>query len=416
MTRTDTGRRPRFRPSLDLLEGRETPASLFTAAGTIAGGPASVGVFGPNGNQIAQLSPFESSFTGGARAATGELDGNPNTVEVVVVPGAGGGPRVQVITVNTADGSAARIADFLAFEPGFRDGLRVAVGRLDPAATTDQIVVGPDAGGGPRVRTFNLVNGQAEQLAGPLGNFFAFEDTFRGGVRVAVGNPSGTAGLADQLVVGAGVGGAPRVQAFGFDGTITQNFFAPGITGFNGVNVGFGPFQNGVAGSFLTDALAGDFSQRNATLNAPILAQIAAAQAAGSAVPFTGTNGVSGVTGVGTGGIGSTVFGGSSAVGTGLGFGSGLSSNGLFGTGGFGNGLFNTGGFTNGVFTGGPGITSSVFGPGLVGTGFGSTGTFGTTGFNGLGGVSTGLSNTGLASLGTAGSGTTGFGQTGFGF
>jgi hypothetical protein len=376
MTRTDTGRRPRFRPSLDPLEARETPASLFTASGTIAGGPPLVDVAAPGGATLARFAPFESTFTGGVRAAAGELDGNPATVEVVAVPGPGGGPRVQVYAVGTADGSVAKLADFFALEDTFRDGLRVAVGNLDPSSPTDEIVVGADAGGGPRVRTFNLVGGRPEQLAGPLGNFFAFEDTFRGGVRVAVGNLLGTIGGPDQLVVGAGTGGAPRVQAFGLDGVATQSFFAPGLTGFGGVNVGFGAL-NGVAGSFRSDALADDFSQRNAALNAPILARLAAA--GGTTLVGPGTTGVTvGGTGLSPFTIAASPFNAGITTGPGLVF-SSPTTTGLFGTGGFTNGLFNTGGFTNGLFNTG-GLGAGVFDTGTFGSPAGSFGAFGSSG------------------------------------
>lgn len=396
MTRTDTGRRPRFRPSLDPLEARENPVSPFVASGTIAGGAPLVDVARPDGTTLARFAPFETAFTGGVRAATGELDGDPNTVEVVAVPGPGGGPRVQVFAVGTGDASVNKIADFFAYEPEVRNGLRVAVGRVDPAATLDQIVLGPDVGGGPRVQTFNLVNGQAERLAGPLGNFFAFDETFRGGVRVAVGNVSGVAGGPDQLVVGAGTGGAARVQAFGLDGVATQNFFAPGVTGFNGVNVGFGTV-NGVTGSFLSDALTADLSQRNAALNAPILAQLAAAQSSQTigigpsvtGVTFNTGSGVSPFT-VNTG-----PFSSGATTGVGRSFSNATTTSGLFGAGGIGSGLFNTGGVGTGVFNTGSlgsglfGTAGSGFGTGLssfgglgsTGTAFGSTGSFRTVGF-----------------------------------
>ena len=386
MTRTDTGRRPRFRPSLDLLEARENPASPFVASGTIAGGAPLVDVAAPGGATLARFAPFESTFTGGVRAAAGELDGNPNTVEVAAVPGPGGGSRVAVFAVDTSTGAVTKLADFFAFEPAFRDGLRVAVGRVDPAAATDQVVIGADAGGGPRVSTFNLAGGQPVQLAGPLGNFFAFEDTLRGGVRVGVGNISGQIGGADQLVVGAGVGGAPRVRAFGLDGVATQDFFAPGISGTNGVNVGFLPLRNGAGGQFFTDALADDVSQRNAALNAPILAQLGATGSSGTVFGGTGTTGVTfnNGTGVSAFGIGGGVFNTGITNGAGLVF-SNPATTGLFGGNtGFTNGVFGSG-LTTGTGIGGGLFNTGGLGTGLFGTGAGvpsftSLGTTGTTG------------------------------------
>jgi hypothetical protein len=66
----------------------------------------------------------------------------------------------------------------------------------------------------------------------------------------------------DELVVGAGPGGGPRVIAFRSDGSVAADFFAlpPDFTG--GVNVQV------VNGQIVTDGLADDVTQRNAALNA----------------------------------------------------------------------------------------------------------------------------------------------------
>src|SRR5204863_1628844 len=70
------------------------------------------------------------------------------------------------------------------------------------------LIVTPDEGGGPIVRAFDGKTG------GVLANFFALDDTFRGGLRIATGDVNKD-GLADLLVT-AGVGGGPRVA--GYDG------------------------------------------------------------------------------------------------------------------------------------------------------------------------------------------------------
>src|SRR5688572_26693936 len=102
----------RFRPSLSPLEPRENPATAFTASGAIAGGLPLVEVVNPSGIVISQFQAFESSFAGGVRADTGELDGDPATVEVAVAAGPGGGPRVQVYAVRIDTGATAKIGDF----------------------------------------------------------------------------------------------------------------------------------------------------------------------------------------------------------------------------------------------------------------------------------------------------------------
>ncbi len=271
----------RFRPSLIPLEARDNPASFFLASGAIAGGAPLVEVVNPGGVVIAQFQAFEASFTGGVRADTGELDGDPATVEVAVGAGPGGGPRVQVYAVRTDSGATTLIGDFFAYEPTFRDGVRVAVGDIDGVGGgLDQIIVGTDIGGGPRVRAFRFDARIPVQLETPLGNFFAFEDTFRGGVRVAAGELDGNSANGDELAVAAGPGGGPRVRILRGDGTVVRDdFFAapPGTTG--GVNLAFDP----ITGTLRADLLADDFSQRSVRLNQPIQAALAARAALAAA-------------------------------------------------------------------------------------------------------------------------------------
>src|SRR5262249_23045873 len=140
----------RFRPTLDPLEARDNPASAFTAFGAAAGGLPLVEVDRPDGSVLARFPAFEQSFTGGVRAAAGELDGNSNTVEVVAAAGPGGGPRIRIFSVDVNTGAVTTLDDEFVFEPSFRDGVRVAVGRV-AGGSTDQIILGTDPGGGPRV-------------------------------------------------------------------------------------------------------------------------------------------------------------------------------------------------------------------------------------------------------------------------
>ncbi|QDU19280.1 hypothetical protein [Urbifossiella limnaea] len=277
----------RFRPSLCALEARENPASFFVASGAIAGGLPLVEVVNPGGIVISTFQAFESTFTGGVRADTGELDGNPATVEVAVAPGPGGGPRVQVYAVRIDTGATTKIGDFFAYEDSFRDGVRIAVGDIDGVAGgLDQIVVGTDQNGGPRVRAFRFDGFTPTPLTTPLGNFFAFEPEFRGGVRVAAGELDGNLSNGDELVVAAGPGGGPRVRVLRGDGTVVNDFYAFAPTTTAGVNLQY----DVVTGLVRYDLAADDFSQRSARLNAPILAALAAAASGFNQTGTTGFN------------------------------------------------------------------------------------------------------------------------------
>jgi len=289
---------------------------------------------------VAQFAAFESGFTGGVRVAAGELDGNLDTVEVVAAAGPGAGPRVDVFSVNVTTGQENKIASFFAFEPGFTGGVWVAVRETAGGARRDEIVVGADVGGGPRVRVFQVgANGQVSPATGPNTDFFAFDPNFRGGVRVAAGEMDGNAADGDELVVGAGPGGGARVRVLNAGGTELQSYFTAAGTA-DGVNVSV-ESTGGATGRIRTDQEAADFSQRSTPLNnlalPPTTTGTTGVGTTGPGITgttttgvFSGTTGTQiGVTGTGTLGTTGTTLGtnpfGSTGTGTGSVTGTGIS-------------------------------------------------------------------------------------------
>jgi hypothetical protein len=136
---------------------------------------------------------------------------------------AGGEPRVKVYMLGGLE-----VASFLAYDPAFRGGVRVAVGDIDGDGI-DDIVTGAGPGGGPHVKIFRGVfcpggvtpdcpSGNAIDPT-PVASFFAFDPAFTGGVYVAVGNfdpsndPNGSC-FRHEVVVAAGEGGGPHVKIF----------------------------------------------------------------------------------------------------------------------------------------------------------------------------------------------------------
>jgi uncharacterized repeat protein (TIGR01451 family) len=76
----------------------------------------------------------------------------------------------------------------------------------------DDLVTGAGPGGAPHVEVWSLAGGVVRQLA----SFYAYDQNFAGGVYVACGDVDGD-GLAD-VITGAGPGGGPHVRAFSFAG------------------------------------------------------------------------------------------------------------------------------------------------------------------------------------------------------
>lgn len=189
----------RARLSLETLEVRENPATSLIALGADAGGGPRVTWVDPNtGGVVRDFFAFDPSFTGGVRVAVADFNAD-GSGDVVATPGPGGGPLLRVLDGKTG----GEIKGLTAFEEAFRGGLNVAVGDVTGDRAPD-IVVAADAGGGPRVQ---IIDGKT---FGVVNDFFAFDSTFRGGARVTLGDTTGD-GKA-EVIAAAGPGGGPAVR------------------------------------------------------------------------------------------------------------------------------------------------------------------------------------------------------------
>jgi hypothetical protein len=166
--------------------------------------------------------------------------------DVIVSPDEGGGPRVLVFRGGApgASGSFQQVASFFGIEdPNFRGGARVSVADVNGDGTPD-LVVAAGFQGGPRIAVFNgstVVGGVLTRL---FNDFFIFEETLRNGAFITSGDVDGD-GFAD-IIGGGGPGGGPRVLALsgvdlmkGAPGQAKKlaNFFAGDDTNRGGIRV-----------------------------------------------------------------------------------------------------------------------------------------------------------------------------------
>ncbi len=163
--------RTQFTPRLEVLDDRAVPSAAgFYALGTGPGGPPRVQVYETGtGTKIIDFLPFENTFTGGVTTAMGDVN-NDGIPDLIVGAGNGGGPRVRIFNgadLNVAfnpNAPGAVLADFFAFEDSQRGGVTVTTGNYTGGLFAD-VVVGAGPGGGPRVR---VLNGQAITSQGQL--------------------------------------------------------------------------------------------------------------------------------------------------------------------------------------------------------------------------------------------------------
>jgi uncharacterized delta-60 repeat protein len=184
----------------------------------------------------AVFAPYEPSFTGGLYVTVGDFDGD-GVPELVVSPDAGGGARVQIFSL--VNGSLVQKDNFFAIDdPNFRGGCRVAVGDFNGDGVPD-LAVGAGTGGGPRVALYDG-HDLLQHHDSPVkltADFFAFPDAnnLHDGVFVAAGDVDGD-GVA-ELAVAPGDGGGPRVRLLHTDGSPLADFFADDETLRGGARV-----------------------------------------------------------------------------------------------------------------------------------------------------------------------------------
>ena len=209
----------------------QAPLMPTTSPAPGSGGSSTVSLVDPNtGAIIGTMVPFEG-FKGEIRTAAGDIDGDGN-MDMVVAPGAGGGPAIMVMDPQTGEVKQT----FFAFDPAFAGGVYITLSDVNNDGSLD-IIAGAGAGGGPHVKIFDGSTGRV------LKSFFAYAEEFRGGVSVASVDINQD-GILD-LITGAGPGGSAHVKVYnGANGNLISEWFAYPIDFRGGVYVAAGDIGN----------------------------------------------------------------------------------------------------------------------------------------------------------------------------
>jgi len=161
---------------------------------------------GASGTDLVASTGVFNGFGGGLFLAAGDVD-RDGKAELAISADVGGGPRVGILKV--IGNSLRTTVDFIAFaDPNFRGGSRVAMADVNKDGAAD-LVVGAGIGGGPRVSVYDgtsLLTSQNRLIP----DFFALDPNLRSGVFVTSADVNGD-GYAD-LLYSTGNTGGPRVR------------------------------------------------------------------------------------------------------------------------------------------------------------------------------------------------------------
>jgi hypothetical protein len=189
---------------------------------TIVADDTFVTIYEADGSLRTRFAPYTEHYQSGINIAVGDLE-NDGTVEIVTGTEDGGGPHVRIFNNQ---GTLIN-PGFFPYHESFRGGVRVAVGDLNNDGY-NEIIVAAANGGGPHVRVTN----KDGKVINP--GFFAYDELYRGGAYVSVGDVDGDQN--DEIITGTGPGLDPLVRIYDKDGVL-ENEFAMETSHRDGINI-----------------------------------------------------------------------------------------------------------------------------------------------------------------------------------
>ena len=144
----------RFSPNLEFTGGinvelgdvdNDGVEEIITATES---GEGYVKIFEADGTEIASFYPYGEHFKRGVNVAAGDVSGD-EAEEIIAGARKGGGPRVSIFTTD-----GTRLQTYYAYGSSFKGGIRVASSNLDPSTSKDEIFTLPEQDGSARVKVF----------------------------------------------------------------------------------------------------------------------------------------------------------------------------------------------------------------------------------------------------------------------
>jgi len=200
------------------------PEARYVVTGAGPGGGPHIRIFKTNGYPVGGFFAYNENFRGGVNIATGDINGDGRE-EIITGAGFGGGPHIKIFT-----SSGKLISSFFAFDKNNRKGVEVAVGDVN-GDKKDEIITSEISQTEPLVKIFDYQGNLISQ-------FYAYGKDFRGGVTLAVGDIDGD--KKEEIITGTYSGGGPQVRVFDYSGKVKTQFFAFLESFHGGINVATG--------------------------------------------------------------------------------------------------------------------------------------------------------------------------------
>ncbi len=254
---------------------------IVTAAGK-GGGP-HVRVFSETGS--AQFEPeslfaFDKGLRTGLNVTTGDIDADGQD-EIIVAPKKGAGPHIQVFEKS----GERRPIQFFAFHPQSRTGVSVDSADFDDDGK-DEIVAAQEQDGHAWIKIYRY---NTEETVVAEWNAFG---NAKVGARVVAGDID--ADRRAEIIAGAGKGGGPQVRIFDGSGTVKRQFFAFEESYRGGIDVALGDTNaDTVLDTIAVSKLSGDSTVRLFSTSGNLLKEFKAFDAIpiGAHVDMADTNG-----------------------------------------------------------------------------------------------------------------------------
>src|SRR3989338_4251268 len=181
-----------------------------------------------DGSVFKEFYAYSPTFNGEVKVAAGDVNGDGQD-EVVTGTGSGGGPHVRIFNIE-----GQLISQFFAADKKLRGGINIAVADIN-GDNIDEIITGAGKGSEPEVKIF-------DSQGNLLKKFLAYNQTFRGGVKVAVADLHGDG--QPEIIAAIENNAVPEVRVFTYLGSPAGSFFAANPNSLTGVNISAGDVDN----------------------------------------------------------------------------------------------------------------------------------------------------------------------------